>query len=271
MLPAHTDPTTEIFSAAALQAHLTTHTFGRALHVLASTHSTNEVAKTTAFSGAAEGTVILADHQTHGRGRQGRTFVSPPGVGVYLSLILRPQLGPERLPQLPLLAAVATAEAITARCALSPSLKWPNDVHVQGKKVAGILSEAVLPVGASPYVILGIGINVNTTMTHFPPDLRPQVTSLALAAGHAWARLPLIAELLAQLERLYTLWHHDGIAPIIQRWLDYTCNIGQQAQFTEASGQSTGIVVGLDAEGALLVRDTAGLVHRIIAGEVTFL
>ena len=127
-----------------------------------------------------------------------------------------------RLPQLTLAVAVATAEALAEYSALPVRLKWPNDVEIHGKKVAGILCEAVLNPAASPLVIIGIGINVNTALEHFPPELHQHVTSLALAAGHPWARLPLLAVLLAHLERLYQAFHQGDItldpAAVVTLW-----------------------------------------------------
>lgn len=261
----------DVLDLPALQRLLTTHTFGRTLYILPSTASTNDNVKALAQHGAPEGTVVVAEHQTHGRGRYGRTFASPAGVGIYLSLLVRPQVDTIRLPQLTLAIAVATAEALVESCALPVRLKWPNDVDIHGKKVAGILSEAVLGAGASPVAIIGIGINVNTTLEHLPPELHQHVTSLALAAGHPWPRLPLIAVLLAHLERLYQAFHQGDLPSILQRWLHYGQIIGRQVRFTHEYSAGTGTVVGLDADGALLVQNPDGMRQRLVAGEVTFI
>ena len=261
----------DVLDRPALQRLLTTQTFGRTLYVLPSTTSTNDIAKALAQHGAPEGTVVLAEHQTRGRGRYGRTFASPAGVGIYLSLLVRPQVDTSRLPQLTLAIAVATAEAFVEHCALPVRLKWPNDVEIHGKKVAGILSEVVLGAGASPVAIIGIGINVNTTLAHLPPELHQHVTSLALASGHPWPRLPLIALLLAHLERLYQAFHRGDIAPILQRWLHHSQITGRQVRFTSEYSAGTGTVVGLDADGALVVQHSNGMRQRLVAGEVTFL
>jgi len=297
----------DVLDRPALQRLLTTHTFGRTLYILPATTSTNDSVKTLAQQGAPEGTVVVAEHQTHGRGRYGRTFASPMGVGIYLSLLVRPQVETLRLPPLTLAIAVATAEALVQYCALPVGLKWPNDVAIHGKKVAGILTEAVLVpcavntpqvphtahepgkpggtppnwrgncraqhlgAGVSPVIIIGIGINVNTTLEHLPPELHQHVTSLALASGHAWPRLPLIAVLLAHLERLYQVFHQGDIPSIVQRWLHYGSIIGRQVRFTYESSAGIGTVVGLAEDGALLIQHTDGRQQRLIAGEVTFL
>ena len=262
----------DILDAPSLQQLLSTHVFGRTLYILPSTASTNDMVKDLAQHGAPEGTTVVAEHQTQGRGRHGRSFVSPAGVGIYVSLLVRPQGDPQRLPQLTLAVAVATAEALTEYTALPVRLKWPNDVEISGKKVAGILCEAVLSLATSPLVIIGIGINVNTTLEQFPPELHQHVTSLALAAAHTWARLPLLALLLAHLERLYRSFQQGHMTPVRQRWLHYGGQmIGRQVRFASAPGASVGTVVDLAEDGALLVQDVDGTQHRLVAGEVLFL
>ena len=254
-----------------LQQLLTTLVFGRVLYVLTQTTSTNDEAKVLALRGAPEGTVVLAEQQTHGRGRQGRTFASPPGVGIYLSIVVRPLIEMERLPQLTLMVAVATADAITEVCGLPVGLKWPNDVEIDGKKIAGILTEAVFRSGEPPVVIIGIGINVNTTLEQLPPALYERVTSLALVSGAPVSRPQLIAHLLAHLEELYLTLQHAGMASILERWRHYSCICDRRVRFTDAIGTKTGTVVGLDDDGALLVQTADSLQHRLVAGEVVFL
>jgi len=262
----------DILDATALQQLLTTQAFGRTMYILPSTTSTNDIVKDLAQHGAPEGTVVVAEHQTQGRGRHGRSFVSPAGVGIYVSLLVRPQVNTQRLPQLTLAGAVATAEALAESSALPVRLKWPNDVEIYGKKVAGILCEAVLHPVAAPLVIIGIGINVNTALEQFPPELHPHVTSLALAAGHTWARLPLLALLLAHLERFYRAFQQGNITPVRQRWLHYGAQmLGRQVRFAPEPSAGVGTIVDLDEDGALLVQHADGSQHRLVAGEVLFL
>ena len=151
---------------------LATRTLGRNLRMEAQTASTNDIAKQLAGDGAPDGTVVLADQQFRGRGRQGRSFASPAGVGLYMSLLLRPQVAISCLPQLTLLAAVATAEAIEEVSFLPVELKWPNDILIGKKKAGGILTESFLQANQSPVAVVGIGINVNTTLEQFPAELR---------------------------------------------------------------------------------------------------
>jgi BirA family biotin operon repressor/biotin-[acetyl-CoA-carboxylase] ligase len=262
----------DVLEATALQQLLNTQVFGRTVHILPSTTSTNDIVKDLAQQGAPEGTAVVAEHQTQGRGRHGRSFVSPAGVGIYVSLLVRPQADIQRLPQLTLAVAVATAEALAEYSALPVHLKWPNDVEISGKKVAGILCEAVLNPTASPLVIIGIGINVNTALEQFPPELHQHVTSLALAAGHTWARLPLLALLLAHLERLYRAFQQGDTTSVRQRWLHYGGQmIGRQVRFAPEPSAGVGTVVDLDEDGALLVQSADGTQHCLVAGEVHFL
>ena len=265
-------PDNDSLDTASLHQLLTTHVFGRTLHMLPSTTSTNDIVKNLAQHGAPEGTVVIAEHQTQGRGRHGRSFVSPAGLGIYLSLLVRPHADLHRLPQLTLAMAVATAEALVEYSALPVCLKWPNDVEIHGKKVAGILCEAVLNPAASPLVVIGIGINVNTAIEHFPSELHQHVTSLALAAGHSWARLPLLATLLAHLERLYRAFQQGDITLVRQQWLHYGGQIiGRQVRFAPEPSAGVGTVMDLDEDGALLVENADGIRHRLVAGQVRFL
>jgi BirA family biotin operon repressor/biotin-[acetyl-CoA-carboxylase] ligase len=238
---------------------------------LSQTVSTNDEAKILALQGAAEGTVVLAEAQTGGRGRQGRRFASPPGVGIYLSLLLRPSVDASRLPQLTLMAAVAAADALAEMTALPVCLKWPNDLNLHGKKIGGILTEAVIQSDLPALVIMGIGINVNTTLAHLPSNLHPHVTSLALAAGRSWPRLPLIASLLGHLERCYETFQSIGMQPIIERWLHYGQLVGRRVRFDLDAIPQDAIVLGLAEDGALHVQLADGSRKRLIAGTVAFL
>jgi BirA family biotin operon repressor/biotin-[acetyl-CoA-carboxylase] ligase len=257
--------------ATVLQRLLTTKALGRTLHILSQTPSTNDEVKTLATHGALEGTVVLAEQQTKGRGRQGRSFASPAGVGIYLSLLLRPPFEPSRLPQLTLLVAVATAETLSEISALNVGLKWPNDVEIHGKKVAGILTETLIRAGEPPAVIVGIGINVNTKLEQLPSVLHQHATSLALAAGHTFSRHQLIATLLAHLERLYHAFQHTGLASIRERWLHYGRIVGRRVRFSHVSTDKEGTVIGLDEDGALLVQAGNNTPQRLLSGNVTFI
>ena len=254
-----------------LQRLLATRTLGRNLHVEGQTTSTNDIAKQLARDGTPDGAVVLADQQLRGRGRQGRSFVSPAGVGIYMSLLLRPRVEISVLPQLTLVAAVATAEAIEETCSLAAELKWPNDIMIEKKKAGGILTESLIQADLAPAAIIGIGINVNTALEQLPAELRDQVTSLALAAGRFVPRLRIAAAILSHFERLYDTFQQKGLAPVLPRWLHYGRVAGKQVRCTTERGVEEGVALGLDVDGALLVRSHEDPRIRVVSGEVVFL
>ena len=265
--PGLSDP----LDADVLKRLLATRTLGRHLHVEAQTGSTNDIAKQLARDGAPDGTVVLADQQLRGRGRQGRSFASPAGVGIYMSLLLRPQVEISRLPQLTLVAAVATAEAIEEARSTAVELKWPNDIMLEKKKAGGILTESLIQAGLPPAAIVGIGINVNTALQQFPAELRGQVTSLALAAGRFVPRLRIAAAILCHFERLYDTFQRQGLATVLPRWLHYGRVAGKPVRCTTERGVEEGVALGLDVDGALLVRSPEDPRIRVVSGEVVFL
>ncbi len=231
----------------------------RSIVRLAAVDSTQTVAFALAEGGALDGTVIVADTQRLGRGRQGRLWVDEPGASLLMSLIWRPCLAPAALPTLSLLAAVAVADAIASVAPVAPRLKWPNDVLIDGRKVAGILLESRL--GAEPVVVLGIGINL--TQTAFPPPLRARATSLRLAAGDAPARDVMLAAVLGALDGWRARLETDGFAPVRARWRALSATLGSRVTIDGLSG----VAVDLDTDGALLVDDGSGA-RRVVAGEL---
>ena len=199
------DPDGQAFSVALAQL-LTTKSFGKPLHFFPSIDSTNTYAARLAREGAAEGGVVIADEQTGGNVRLGRSWVSPPGLNLYMSLILRPAVSTATVPQVGLLAAVAVADAIEDVCPLIPAIKWPNDILIDGKKVCGILAEMQTEAGLLKAVVLGIGVNVNAPLSAFPEELRDKASSLFLLGGRAIDRSAFTAAVLTHLEKLYILW-----------------------------------------------------------------
>lgn len=237
------------------------------IHYLPSTVSTNDVARDLAEKGAPEGTIVIAESQTGGRGRLDRTWHSPPGTGLYFSIILRPQLDPSDLPKITLLAGIAAAEAIEENTGLRPLIKWPNDLLLEGKKVAGILAELYGDI-TSPYVILGIGINVHTRLEEFPPELQEIATSLAMAGGQNISRTNLMQAVLTHLGRWYELFKKGAFQPILDAWRKRCVIIGTHVKILSGEKELEGTVVDVDEAGALLLRDQAGQIQRILSGEV---
>jgi len=232
----------------------------RSIVRLSSVDSTQAVAWALVEGGAADGTVVVADTQRQGRGRQGRAWHDEPGRSLLMSLVWRPRLAPAALPALSLLAAVAVAEAVARVSPVTPRLKWPNDVLVSGRKLAGILLES--RVGADAIVVIGIGINL--AQPEFPPDLQGLATSLLLETGRTPGRDAMLAAVLEALDRWRARLEAEGFAPIRERWRALADTLGARVSVDGVSA----LALDLDADGALLVDDGRG-VRRVIAGEVT--
>jgi BirA family transcriptional regulator, biotin operon repressor / biotin---[acetyl-CoA-carboxylase] ligase len=243
---------------------------GRKILFLESTDSTNRRAREEARRGAPEGTAVIAESQSGGKGRLGRSWISPPGVNAYFSLVMRPPLPPERVPPMTLMAGVSCAWAIGRVTGLDVRLKWPNDIFIGGKKAAGILAE--MEGGNSPrqFVILGIGINVNWEGEGMPADLRETATSLRIEAGKEFDRAGLVGETLAELEKDYVLFREGGFSERMrEEWTRFALGIGKRAMLTFPGHQLFGEIRGLDRDGALLFADLEGNTRRFTAGEVS--
>ena len=233
--------------------------------------STNELARSLAASGTAEGTVIVAEQQTAGRGRLGRSWASPPG-GLWLSVLLRPRLPVGQTPLVGLAAAVATAVAIEETTGLRPRVKWPNDILVDGRKVAGLLLEAGPVRGDTPapaWLVVGIGINVNVAPDALPARPLYPATSLAAALGRPVDRGRLMRALLRGLDRDYRELGEHGAASALRRWRARSETIGRVVQVATSSATIEGLAEDIDDTGALLVRTRDGAERRVVAGEVT--
>ena len=224
--------------------------------------STQDLARELAIRGEPEGLAIMALNQTKGRGTSGHSWVSPPGKNLALSMILRPRLAPEEAPLLGLMASIGVAEAIEAGIGRPAQLKWPNDVLVDGRKIAGILPEASLNNREISFVIIGIGLNVNAELSDFPPDLRDSVTSLRLSAGRQWDLEGTARDLLQAMELLYERVKREGCGFIPQlwatRWAHRDARLGRNGLTYTAEG--------IDADGALLIRSDSGELHRLTSG-----
>jgi len=244
-------------------------TVGRDIVVFKETASTNDVADQLAHSGAVEGTVIFAEAQTRGRGRLGRRWFSPPGRGIWMSVILRPPFPPHQVTRLTLMSAVAARDAIQRVTGLSPAIKWPNDIVISGKKVAGILTEMTAEQERILHAIVGIGINVNITKQELPQWIRTIATSLQIELGHPVFRPSLAAELITQIDRWYHLLLENGFDRVIKEWQTHCTTIGKFVEINSGSKKILGFAECVDDDGALLVRTGTGRVERIIGGDVT--
>jgi BirA family biotin operon repressor/biotin-[acetyl-CoA-carboxylase] ligase len=229
--------------------------------------STNRLAAELARDGAAEGTTVLAEQQTAGRGRLGRSWVSPARLNLYASVVLRPAIPPLEVPRLTLVAGVVVADAIRATAPVDARIKWPNDVLIGGRKVAGVLTELEAEAERVRFVIVGIGVNLNAGCDDFPPELQSKATSIALASGAAVDRVAFAARLLGGLDAAYALFLHRGFAALRHRYEELHCLTGCDVAI-DGTPPLTGTVRGVDDAGALLV-EHAGEVQRVVSGEVT--
>ena len=228
--------------------------------------STQNLARDLARDGAPEGTVVIAESQTAGRGRLGRQWHSPAGCNLYCSLVLRPPLPPTAVPTFALVVGLAVADAAQPLVGARPALKWPNDVLLDGRKVAGILTELDAEIERVRYVIVGIGVNVNTEA--FPEELATTATSLRLAAGHPVDRARFTGGLLAALEARYRRFLADGFAAMRPEWEASAALTGKEVRVTAPEGEVSGRVLGVDDDGALRLAGPRGEL-RVLAGEIS--
>jgi len=251
-----------------LRHGLATKRFGRKVYVFETIDSTNTCARALAGCWAAEGTVVFAEEQTAGKGRLGRLWQSAPGDNLTFTIILRPSLPPPSLNLLPLLTSVAVAEAIERFCGVSTECKWPNDLLIAGRKVAGILLESSFKQEMVDYVVIGIGLNVN--QTQFPVEIERRATSLRLASGGPIDRPGLFREIMTTLEDRYDRLAIEGYDSIVPQWLRRSPMIGREIEVSQNGTVISGVVRGIGAEGALLL-ESAGMVRGLVAGDVTIL
>ena len=227
---------------------------------LGSVSSTQALAFELAERGAADGTVVVADTQTAGRGRRGRAWHDEPGESLLMSVIVKPRLGVADLPKLSLAAAVAVGEAIAVTTGLDARLKWPNDVLVNGRKLAGILLESRIV--TEPIVVAGIGINLRQRA--FPEALAGAATSVDLEGGRAVGPEELLEAVLPAFNGWRLRLENEGFAPLRSRWLELADTIGREVTV----GRHAGVAVDLAADGALVLRQAHGVQH-VVTGEVT--
>jgi BirA family transcriptional regulator, biotin operon repressor / biotin---[acetyl-CoA-carboxylase] ligase len=240
---------------------------GEPLVIREEVDSTNTLARTLADEGATHGTAVCAKRQTAGRGRRGRTWLTLPGDHVYLSIILRPQWPVERVPALTLIAAVAVAEALE-QLGVPSRIKWPNDVQSRGRKIAGILSELSSDsVGAVQYVVLGVGVNVDTPPDEFPPELRDIATSVVAEATRNTDSQALIASICERLQ-IWLERCESSLFPVLEAWRARSSTLGQRVRASIEGRELEGTAEAIDETGALLIRSSAGALHRVISGEV---
>lgn len=245
---------------------LSTRELGRTLHHYDELPSTNAKAFELAHEGGFHGEVIVTEHQTAGKGRRGRAWVSPAGKNLALSVILRPDIAPARAPELTLVAAVALTETLRDS-GVEASIKWPNDVQIAGRKVAGILTELSADVERVHFVVLGIGVNLNTDAADFPPDVAELATSVSLNRSSPVHRALFTAALLAKLEQWLDTWTEEGFEPVRASWRAMASTLGQEVLVRADNKELRGFAEDIDSTGALLLR-VGERIERVLSGDV---
>ena len=251
-----------------VRERLETRRLGAELHYFAELSSTNTRARELAERGAVEGEVVVAESQTRGRGRLGRRWESPPFLNLYLSIILRPKLAPAHAAQITLTAAVAVAETVGFVLGRAPTIKWPNDILVDGKKLAGILTEAACDAERIEYVILGVGLNLNSRAHAMPEPLRQRATSIADLTGKNVSRESVLARLIQDLDRCYGELEESGFATLRPRWEAHFGLRGRRVRIEVGDQTLIGRPQGIDAHGALILEAEDGQRRSIVAGDV---
>lgn len=229
--------------------------------------STNTLAMQLAEEGAPEGTIVVSESQKQGRGRMGRSWISQPETGIYLSVILRPDFVPMKASCITFISAIALVEALEQSIGMQARVKWPNDVMIHGRKTAGILTELRAEMERIHYVIVGIGVNVNNT--RFPKELRNKVTSLSLELKEKVSRVKVVQALLEALERWYLVTLHDDNYKTFERWRDLSCTLGNRVEVNVGNEILRGIATRLEPNGSLCLKLDSGEEKQILAGDVT--
>ena len=253
-------------NAGAITLGLNTQILGRRIICLEQTESTNDVARQLADAGEPEGTVVIADEQTAGRGRLGRSWVAPPRSSILMSLILRPNIAPPQVTRMTMAVSLGACDAIQAETGLNARIKWPNDILLNGKKCAGILSEAPMVGNQVEYVIVGLGVNVNFSVANIP-DIPSNATTIVDELGKTASRESLVQAILRAAEKYYLQLKNGN--DLREAWKNKLATLGQTVRAQTAQGIEEGIAKDVDADGALILRRADGSIVRLIAGDVT--
>jgi BirA family biotin operon repressor/biotin-[acetyl-CoA-carboxylase] ligase len=246
-----------------------TRVIGREIQVFERTTSTNDIMARLARDGAKEGAVVFAEAQTRGRGRMGRLWISPARKGLWFSILLRPNLPPQAATRVMVAAAASLARAMTPLLGSVPEIKWPNDILIRGKKVAGILTELAAELDHIKEIVLGIGVDVNLDASEFPADLRKIATSLKIECGRALDRSELAVSILREFDIDYERIQRGQFDLVAEEWRERCTTLGCDVAIRAGERVVRGRAESLDADGALLLRTEHGLLERIIGGDVT--
>jgi BirA family biotin operon repressor/biotin-[acetyl-CoA-carboxylase] ligase len=257
-------------SAEEILAGLTTVRIGRTVYAHDTVPSTQLLAHEAAGKGAPEGTIVIAEQQTGGKGRLGRSWHSPKGTGIWMSLIIRPAIPLPKTPQITLLTAVTAAKTIQQEADVPVLIKWPNDIFIGDKKVCGILTELNAEADRVNYLVIGIGINVNSVASDFPAELLPVATSLRIASGKPLKRARLIQTFCRLFEEEYDHYLAHGFDRVKREWEENSYSIGKWVTVRTLHSTLEGRALGLDAEGVLIVEDANGNRHKVYSADVDY-
>lgn len=250
-----------------LSKGLSTEVFGQKIHHFHSIDSTNNAAKQLAEGGSAEGTVVIAEKQTQGRGRMDRTWYSPAG-GIWMSVILKPDMPPYRVQGITLVAAVAVVNAVKEVTGLNPLIKWPNDIFLEGRKICGILTEMKAEMDRVDYIIIGIGVNTNTHPAELEQNA-PDAGSLKMALNQTVDRKALVRQILSHLEAYYFDYCSNGISSTLDLWKENNFTLGRNVVLKMGEQEFSGVAEDITSEGGLVLRDEDGCTKVFYSGEVT--
>ena len=231
------------------------------------TASTNDAAHDLAMAGEKEGAIVIAESQTAGRGRMGRKWVSPKSKGAYFSVILRPDILPKEVPCITLFSALSVAKTIREMLNLAAFIKWPNDVLIDSQKICGVLTEMNAETDRINFVIIGIGININTKKEELPRG----ATSIMEASGKELSRVEVVRSIFKNLDKYYKLFNSGHISGIIKEYKEFSNFLGTRVQVTYHDTKIEGYAADVDEDGALILRMDSGLNERILAGDVLML
>jgi BirA family biotin operon repressor/biotin-[acetyl-CoA-carboxylase] ligase len=242
---------------------------GRDIQVYTSTSSTNDIVLKLATSNVAEGSVVFAEYQTNGRGRLGRSWISPAKKGLWFSVLLRPNLSPQLSSRIIIMASTSLVKAINQVTGIQASIKWPNDILINGKKTAGILTEIGTELDKINYIVLGIGINVNLSKGDLPQTLSKTATSLMIESGSKVHRPTLAAAVINQLDSDYKTLSKGNFTIIAEEWERFCETIGKNVTIHVGDRIIKGRAEAVDTDGSLMVRTQHGRLERVIGGDVT--
>ncbi|SKC04348.1 BirA family transcriptional regulator, biotin operon repressor / biotin-[acetyl-CoA-carboxylase] ligase [Lachnospiraceae bacterium] len=262
--------TADAFGAESIRAELRTKWLGAGDRLIykKETGSTNEDIKQNAEKGAPEGLMIVADTQTAGKGRRGRSWQTPSGVNIAMSYLMRPDFVPDLAPMMTLVVALAAAEGINKATGLETGIKWPNDIVINGKKLVGILTEMSIEPDFINYVVIGTGINVN--QEDFPEEIKATATSLMLETGSRVSRSAVVGAVTTAFEKYYEIFRkNDDLSELVEEYDRLCVNVNNKVRVLDPKGEWNGTASGINARGELLVTREDGTETAVYAGEVS--